>query len=277
MPGPVAGMTARGLGVAFAQGMRGRRSTVARHLQRVHGPGLTGPALERAVQRSFDSYARYWMEAFRLPSLTPAEMDAAMSYEGLEHLYAALDEGRGAIMAIPHLGNWDFGGAWLASQGVPAAAVAEVLEPPELFEWFASYRRRLGVEIIPLGPSAGTDVLRAVKAGKVVGLICDRDIGGTGVRVRFFGEETTLPGGPATLALRAGAAVLPAAIYMTPRGGHLGVVRPPISTERTGRLREDVTRITQAIADELELLIRRAPEQWHLFQPNWPSDPGYGS
>ena len=277
MPRPVARATARGLGVAFAQGMRGRHSTVARHLQRIHGPGLTGAELERAVQRSFDSYARYWMEAFRLPSMTPADMDAAMSYEGLEHLYAALDEGRGAIMAIPHLGNWDFGGAWLASQGVPAAAVAEVLEPPELFEWFAAYRRRMGVEIIPLGPSAGTDVLRAVRAGKVVGLICDRDIGGTGVPVTFFGETTTLPGGPATLALRAGAAVLPTAIYMTPRGGHLGVVRPPISTERTGRLREDVARITQAIADELELLIRRAPEQWHLFQPNWPSDPGYGA
>jgi len=92
------------------------------------------------------------------------------------------------------------------------------------------------------------------------------------VEVEFFGERTTLPGGPATLALRTGATVVPTAVYFRPGRDHLGVVRPALEVERRGRLRDDIARITQAIAHELESLIRVAPEQWHLLQPNWPSD-----
>jgi phosphatidylinositol dimannoside acyltransferase len=276
MPASMAGLSARGVGTVFAAAMRDRRALVARHLQRVHGPELTGVALEAAVQRSFDSYARYWMEAFRLPSLSPAQIEASLSYEGIDHLLAARAEGRGVILVVPHLGNWDMGGAWMGARGFGLTAVAEPVEPPELFEWFASARRALGVRIIPLGPSSGTAVLRALRAGEVVALICDRSIGGTGgVPVTFFGEVTSLPGGPATLALRTGAPVLPVAVYFRGRRGHFGLVRPPLPVVRGGGLREDVTRLTQAVAVELEGLIRRAPEQWHLFQPNWPSDPGY--
>ncbi len=96
------------------------------------------------------------------------------------------------------------------------------------------------------------------------------------MEVEFFGERTTLPAGPATLALRTGATLLPVGVYFTEEyNGHLAIVRPPVSTVRHGgRLRDDVVRITQSLAHELEFLIRRAPEQWHLFQPNWPSDPG---
>jgi KDO2-lipid IV(A) lauroyltransferase len=120
-------------------------------------------------------------------------------------------------------------------------------------------------------------VLAALKRNDVVCLLCDRDIQRSGVDVEFFGERTTLPAGPATLGLRSGAPVLPTAVYFTDRtDGHLGVVRPPVPTDRSGDgLRVDVARMTQALATDLEHLIRRAPHQWHLFQPNWPSDPGY--
>jgi KDO2-lipid IV(A) lauroyltransferase len=96
-------------------------------------------------------------------------------------------------------------------------------------------------------------------------------VSGSGVDVEFFGETTTLPAGPATLALRSGARLLPAGVYDTPDGCH-AIVRPPIPAERTGRLRDDVTRMTTALAIELEWLIGRAPDQWHLVQPNWPTD-----
>jgi KDO2-lipid IV(A) lauroyltransferase len=196
-----------------------------------------------------------------------------MSYEGIEHLEAALTAGTGAIAALPHLGGWDFGGAFLSTQGYPITVVVEPLEPPELFEWFAEFRRRLGMTVVPLGPDAGGAVLRALRANELVGLLCDRDIQGGGVDVEFFGERTTLPAGPATLALRTGAPLLPMTVYFTGRRGHHGIVRPPIPVERGGGgLRDDVARITQALAGELEVLIRAAPEQWHLFQPNWPSD-----
>ena len=102
--------------------------------------------------------------------------------------------------------------------------------------------------------------------------LCDRDLHGDGVPVEFFGEETTLPAGPVTLALRTGAPLLPTAVYFQGSEGHLGVIRPPLALERQGRLRADVARGTQQLAGALEELIRAAPEQWHLMQPNWPSD-----
>ena len=95
---------------------------------------------------------------------------------------------------------------------------------------------------------------------------------GGGSEINFMGETTTLPAGPALLALRTGATILPTAVYFEPQGKHLGMVRPPIDTARVGTVKEDVQRITQLLAAELEVLIRRDPEQWHLFQPNWPSD-----
>jgi KDO2-lipid IV(A) lauroyltransferase len=195
-----------------------------------------------------------------------------MSYEGLGHLDDALAAGGGAILAIPHLGGWDPGGAWFTRRGYPLTVVVEPLEPPELFEWFVSFRESIGMEVVPLGPSAGTTVVRALKANRPVALLCDRDIQGTGVEVEFFGERTTLPSGPATLALRTGAPLLPTTVYFRNPEGYHGVVRPPLDATRHGALRDDVTRITQALAYELEALIRRAPEQWHLLQPNWPSD-----
>ncbi len=195
-----------------------------------------------------------------------------MSWEGVGHVEQGLVTGKGVIMALPHLGGWDFGGAWFASAGYPATVVVEQLEPPELFEWFAAMRRDLGLTVVPHGPKAGTAVLGALKRNELVGLVCDRDLERTGVEVEFFGERTTLPAGPATLALRTGAVLLPTAVYFQ-GSGHHGIVRPPIAVERSGDgLRADVARITQVLAGELEALIRRAPEQWHLLQPNWPSD-----
>lgn len=273
VPEPVARAASRALGTTAALPDRRRRLIVARNLRRVHGPGLKGLALQRAVQRTFESYARYWMDAFRLPSTSPAELDFGMTLDGYEHVEDALAEGHGPLMILPHLGGWEWAAFWItAVMDIPVTAVVERLEPPELYEWFVSFRSSLGMNVVPLGPSAGTEVSKAVKRGEVVCLLTDRDIDGTGVEVEFFGETTTLPKGPAMLALRTGAPLLPCAIYYEGESHH-GVVRPPVPAERTDAgLRADVTRVTQALAYELEELIRRAPEQWHLMQPNWPSD-----
>lgn len=264
LPEPVAALTARSVADVAAVALRGRRAMVKRHLRRTQG--------DAAARDVFHSYARYWLESFRLPDLTSAELDARFRAEGLEHLDAALAEGRGVIMALPHLGGWDFGGAWFGAHGYKATVVVEPLEPPELFDWFARFRERYGVTVVPLGPQAGTAILRVLRDGGIVGLVCDRDIGGSGVEVEFFGERTTLPSGPATLALRTGAALLPTAVYFEGREGHCGVIRPPIACERSGSFRDDVVRVTQDLAAQLEAFIRQAPEQWHLLQPNWPSD-----
>jgi KDO2-lipid IV(A) lauroyltransferase len=204
--------------------------------------------------------------------MSPAELDAGFSYTGWYHIEEGLGAGNGVIVALPHLGGWEWAGFWTAVvQRRPISVVVEALEPRELFEWFVELRQSLGMHVIALGPDAGTAVVKALKANHVVCLLSDRSIGGGGVDVEFFGERTQLPGGPATLSLRTGAPIVPVGIYF--RGaGHAAVVRAPIPTERQGRLREDVERVTQRLASELELLIRAAPEQWHLMQPNWPSD-----
>jgi len=263
---------ARAAGVGAARVSPERRAQVERNLRRVYGPDFGGAALRRAVNDTFESYARYWAESFRLPGTSAAVLDAGMEQEGLEHLDEAIERGRGAVLAIPHLGGWEWAGFWYAEvRKQPITVVVEMLEPREVFDWFVGLRRSFGMNVVPLGPQAGGEVIRALKANHIVCLLCDRDIGGGGVEVEFFGERTRLPGGPATLALRTGATLLPTAAYFKGRG-HLGVCRPPIPVEREGKLRDDVTRITQVVANELEALIRAAPEQWHLMQPNWPSD-----
>jgi len=266
--------TPAGLGANFASPER--RAMIERHLQRVD-PTLRGLRLRRAVQESFDSYARYWIESFRLPTISKRAVARSFREDGYHHLLTALDAGKGAIIALPHLGGWEWAGRWIADRGHPITVIVERLEPPELFDWFVDLRSKLGMTVVPVGPEAGKAVIRALNSNHVVCLLSDRDIQGGGPEVEFFGERTTLPGGAATVALRTGAPILPTGIYFTDRfDGHLGYVRPPIPVERQAkRLRDDVQRITQLIAQELEVLIRRAPSQWHLFQPNWPSDPGY--
>jgi KDO2-lipid IV(A) lauroyltransferase len=130
----------------------------------------------------------------------------------------------------------------------------------------------MGLTPVKLGEGASAALLRAIKAGEIAGLVSDRDIVGNGVEVTFFGEKTTLPGGAATLALRTGAPLLPVVVYSERGNWHSGEVHAPLDTTRTGSLRDDVARITQELAVVFEMLIRRHPEQWHLYQPNWPSD-----
>ena len=245
---------------------------IERNLKRVHGPDFGGLALRRAVQASLEYYARYWVESFRLPGTSPEALDAGMSFDGLHHIENAIDRGIGPIMALPHLGGWEWGGFWLASTyRHRMTVVVEALEPPELFEWFVALRQSFGMNVVPLGHGAGTAVANAIKNVDIVCLLCDRDLTGKGIEVEFFGERTTLPAGPATLALRTGAPLLPAAVYYRGKGHH-ATIREAIPADRRGSLRDDVTRVTQALAHELEALIRAEPEQWHLLQPNWPSD-----
>ncbi len=253
-----------------------RRLIVERNLQRVTGDTLSDAELRAAVSATFESYARYYFDSFRLPSMSIADVADGFTIEGLEHLETALAEDPvGPILALPHLGGWEWAAYWISEvKGWKIAAVAEKLSPPELFEWFLEFRTSIGLNIIPVGPDAVAQITEAVADGQIMCLLCDRDITGGGVPVTFFGEETTLPAGPAVMALRGGCALLPTAVYFSDQGVH-GVVRPPLRIERdpdATSIRGDVARLTQALAVELEGLIRRAPEEWHLMQPNWPSD-----
>ena len=270
VPGSLATPIARVLGRASSALMPAQRRMAARHQRRASANGHAGRA---GVDGVFDSYGRYWLEMLRLPAeVRSGAVLSHITVDGFEHVEAGLAAGKGVIIALPHLGGWEWGGAWMALRGNRVMAVVERIEPPELFEWFAAQRAEMGIDIVPLGDDVSREVLRGLRDNRIVCLLCDRDLEGDGVEVEFFGERTTLPAGPALLSLRTGAALLPTAVYFRPGRDHRGVVRPPIAVERTARLRDDVSRITQQLAHELERLIREAPEQWHLLQPNWPSD-----
>jgi phosphatidylinositol dimannoside acyltransferase len=249
-----------------------QRRMISKNLRRVLGGGIDEVSLKRWAKRSFRAYARYWVEGARLGATPQSEVLQHMVVEGFEHLTQGMEAGNGVVMALPHVGSWEYGGAFLAAVGYPMTAVAERLEPPELFDYFVSQRAAMGLTVVPLGEGSTAAIMQALRDGRLVGLLSDRDLFLNGVEVEFFGEKTTMPGGPATLALRTGATLLTTAVYSGPGRDHHAVVNAPIDTSRTGSFRTDVRRITQEIATEFERLIRHAPEQWHVFQPLWPDD-----
>jgi KDO2-lipid IV(A) lauroyltransferase len=278
LPEPLARGAAGGVARALAWRGGPVLAMNERHMRRVLESEAEGvvadPALVRRwSRRTYREYSQYWVDGARLPYTSAEVVRARMTFErGEEFLRRAAFSGRGAVLALPHVGSWEWGGAWLALEGMPMTAVVERLEPPQLFAWILGQRAEMGLTGVPLGEGSSAVVLRALRRGAVVGLVSDRDLVGNGVDVEFFGEKTTLPGGAATLALRTGADLIPAAVYAGPGNWHTCVVGEPLDTTRTGSLRADVARLTQELATIFEGYIRRRPEQWHLYQPNWPSD-----
>lgn len=238
------------------------------------------------VQRSFRSYARYWREAFRLPSMDHArlsrDVNAAVTQQ--QHLDEAMAEGRGVVIALPHMGNWDLAGVWLVASHGQFATVAERLKPESLYQKFLAYRESLGFEILPHTSSADEAagegpykiLAQRLREGKVVCLLADRGMGRSSVPVRFFGETARFPVGPAKLAVETGAALVTAHTWYEPGapGGHLpegkwrAEVGPRIDTAG------GVEAATARIAEAFEAAIASRPEDWHMLQPLWDSDRG---
>jgi phosphatidylinositol dimannoside acyltransferase len=273
LPEPVAMGVAGAVGDVLFSVRDEQRRMVSNNLRRVLDATTTDQdILDQWARRSFRAYARYWVEGARLGRTSATEVEQRTFVDGLGYLAEGLAAGSGVIMALPHVGSWEYGGAFLATQGMPMTSVAERIEPPELFDFFVEQRAAMGLTIIPLDESSGRSVMGTLRAGGLVGLLSDRDVGGNGIEVEFFGETTTMPAGPATLALRSGARLVTGAVYSGPGADHRAVVEPPLDTSRTGSLRQDVARLTQEIATRFEGLIRRAPEQWHVFQPLWLAD-----
>lgn len=234
--------------------------------------GVTPAEVPSGVIRdSLASYARYWREAFRLPSMNhqvlARELDEAAT--GAENVTAALEAGRGAILALPHSGNWDLAGVWLTNTHGAFATVAERLKPESLYNRFLAYRESLGFEVIPLtgGGRPPFEILaERLRGNGLVCLMADRDLTRSGVQVDFFGEATRLPAGPAKLALATGAALLPVHSYYQPDVAVTAIL-PPLDTSSG-----DVGVITQALADRFATNIAAHPADWHMLQPQWLAD-----
>jgi KDO2-lipid IV(A) lauroyltransferase len=223
------------------------------------------------MRASLASYARYWREAFRLPTMDHRALGQHLAelVVGDDHLDAALADGRGAVMALPHSGNWDMAGVWLAQTYGRFTTVAERLKPESLYRRFIDYRESLGFEVIPLsgGEQPPFELLsERLRDNKVVCLMAERDLTRSGVQVDFFGEPTRMPAGSAKLAIKTGAALLPVHCWYEGDDCRIGI-NPPLDCSSG-----DVGVITQALADVFARNIAEHPADWHMMQPQWLAD-----
>ncbi|MEU6828215.1 phosphatidylinositol mannoside acyltransferase [Nocardia beijingensis] len=248
----------------------GAPDQLRRNLARVLGV-LPADVPDELIRASMRSYARYWREAFRLPAMDHTAIDYYVG--GLENLDAALADGRGVILVLPHSGNWDMAGVWLVQHYGGFTTVAERLKPESLFERFVAYRESLGFEVFPLTggeqPPFGRLADR-LRQNKIVCLMGERDLTGKGVPVDFFGERTWMPAGAAKLAIETGAALLPVHAWFEADAD--GRENWGLKTEAPLDVSGGVAAATQALADRFAANIAEHPADWHMLQPLWESD-----
>ncbi len=258
--------------VFFATAHR-QRDIVARNLSHVLAHPPDSEIVQAATRECFALYARYWYETFAVRTMPWDEVQRRFTIDGEEHFAQATEAGRGLIVALPHMGNWDAAGHWAAMRGYKVASVAEELRPPEVFDLIFRHRRALGLTIVPLsdGKRVGERLVQLLADNHLVPLVSDRDLTGRGVDVEMFGARRKLPAGPARLALGTGAPLSAAAVFTTPEGWYCRVL-PPFDVQPTGDMRSDVTALTHMIAGAFERFISEAPTDWHMFQPAWDED-----
>lgn len=253
-----------------------------RNLRRV-APDASSAELRELSRASMHSYFRYWCDAFRLPDWSPERIVETFQTEDREILDDAYRQGRGVIAALGHMGNWDHAGAWGSLDLGPVTAVAERLKPERLFRQFVRYRESIGIRIRPLGTPNLTDSLAddVRREHRIVALLADRDLGVHGVDVEFFGETTRMPAGPANLALRTGAPLVPANLFYNERGAGARACAPIAVPDWAPRgddcglqpgYEEAVAEITQRLALVLQEGVARHPTDWHMLQPLWLAD-----
>ncbi len=269
--------TARALFAGLAGDVSRRRGRAVRQLEanlaRVV-PDAGPEQLRELTLASLRSYFRYWCEAFRLPVTDPARAAGLVDAPDAERILAPIRAGRGVIVALPHMANWDLAGVWAVQQGMPVSTVAERIRPEALFERFCAYRRGLGIDVLPLrgadgGPPAvdPTVVLaERLRAGGLACLVADRDISARGQPVRLLDAPALMPAGPAVLAVRTSAALVPATLWYSGERMHIDLHPEVLAQPPGARLREAVASMTQQVADVFTVGIRAHPADWHMMQ-----------
>ena len=246
------------------------RAVVTANQAQVLGLPAGHPTVRASTAEAFRTYARYWVDMFRLDLVSDEEILARTHVVGFEHVEEALAQGGGVICALPHLGNWDIGGRYMMARGCSIVSVAEELRPQKLFELFLEHRQAMGMEILGLSQDAqiGRKLARRLGENRVVALVADRDLTGRGVEVSMFGRTRRVPAGPALLSVTTGAPMIVSPVYQVKDGWRI-VFGEPVTTEATGDRRRDVADLSRWMAGEFERAISAAPADWHLFQPAW--------
>ncbi|QWZ09368.1 phosphatidylinositol mannoside acyltransferase [Nocardioides panacis] len=233
------------------------------NLHRVR-PDLADDELDALTHEAVRSYLRYWCESFRLPAWPIEDVVRRTRTRGEHHLRDAYAQGRGAVVPLPHMANWDWAGAWACATGMPLVTVAERLEPERLYDEFVAFRTTLGMEILPLtGGEATLPRLEAwVRDGGLVCLLADRDLSRTSVEVDLCGARARMPRGPALLARRTGAPLLPVTLHYT--GDEMTITFSPPVPHADGDA--GLVAMMQGVADAFTAGLREHPQDWHMMQ-----------
>jgi phosphatidylinositol dimannoside acyltransferase len=231
-------------------------------------------ALSRAVMRS---YARYYLETFRLQAIPRQRILDGMhiNRSAVDLALTHMKNGRGVIFALPHMGDFEQAGLWINMIGAGSfTTVAERLEPEAVFQKFLAFRESLGMEVLPTtgGPHPFGVMARRLREGKLVCIVADRDLSDTGVEVDFFGEKALLPAGPAMLAVQTGAALVPVSCSFVGESEWGVQVHDEIPVPATGTRKEKAAEMTQRMAGVFEDAIREHPEDWHMLQKVFVND-----
>jgi phosphatidylinositol dimannoside acyltransferase len=241
---------------------------LAANLRRVV-PDATDAELRELSRAAMRSYLRYWVEAFRLPIMPTERIKAEMSVAGEEPTALRhIEAGRGVIFALPHTGNVDVAAAWIMTRGFGRISViAERLKPESVFQRFLAYRESLGMEVVPHtgGPSPFGVMAQRLRQGRLVCIVADRDLSAGGVEVELFGEKARIGAGPAALAVRTGAALMPVTLWFTPDGWR-GRIYPEVPAPADGTQAQKVAAMSQQLATVWQAGIAEHPQDWHMLQ-----------
>ncbi|MFC5746721.1 phosphatidylinositol mannoside acyltransferase [Actinomadura rugatobispora] len=243
-----------------------------RNLSRVLGKDAVDDEVRILSKKVMRSYFRYWLEVFRLPEYDRERVVGRMRVTGHEKIFSTLDSGRGVILALPHMGNYEHAGAWLAHQGQTFTTVAERLRPESLFDRFVAFRESLGMEVLAhRGASAYGRLAQRLRGGGMVCLVVDRDLTESGIEVEFFGSAARMPAVSGALAVQTGAALLPVTLWY--EGEYWAArVHDEIPVPAGGVRQEKIQAMTQQLARVFEEGIAAHPEDWHMLQKVWVED-----
>jgi phosphatidylinositol dimannoside acyltransferase len=239
-------------------------------------PGHAARELRRESRDGMRSYLRYWLEVFRLGVIPPARIMSGMRIDGVDAdiPFGYMAAGRGVIFALPHMGNYEQAGAWIVRRGAGSfTTVVERLASSAVFDRFVEFRESLGMEIIPHAGGVDPSMILAqrLREGRLVCLVCDRDLGASGVEVEFFGEKARMAAGPAALALETGAALMPVTLWF--EGADWGArIYPEIPQPQRGGHREKIAAMSQQVARVFEQGISEHPQDWHMLHKVFVAD-----
>ena len=264
-------------GVLWHRRAKDKHPLLERHMRRVLGPQATDEEIDAAVLGMFRSYARYWTETFWFRPRRKKAISDRVERINFDPIFAAQAEDRGIVFAVPHIGNWEIAGVIANEIGSPILAVAEDLPNELITKWFVDVRNEFDIDIVlTTDPKRRSKLIRRLKAGEAIALLSDRDVTGRGIDVEFFGERTSVPAGPVALAEMTNSALIPVAVYFKKGAGHRIVVHDAVELPGGDSRAERVAAGAQTLTKIIEQMVLDSPSQWHLFQPNWPSDEGVG-